>query len=153
MPASGPAKSGTSSGITGSPVSAKRAGSPLALSTTRVHCGLRRSSTRDRIVAPPIRVSGLSPPPIRRAKPPASTRPSVGVADIATNALHPLPEGEGRTPERSEGGRGGVKSAATKLTPPRLASLADPPPPGEGEAECTALLRSIIVRRGLAPVL
>ena len=34
MPASGPAKSGTLSATTGSPVSAKRAGSPLALMMT-----------------------------------------------------------------------------------------------------------------------
>ena len=55
MPASGPAKSGTSSAITGRPVSAKRAGSPLALRIRRVHCGFIRSSTRARMVVPPIR--------------------------------------------------------------------------------------------------
>ena len=42
MPASGPAKSGTSSATTGSPVSAKRAGSPLALRMSRV--ALRREA-------------------------------------------------------------------------------------------------------------
>src|SRR5262249_56518833 len=39
--------------------------------------GRKRSSTRSRMVAPPIRSMILSPPPIRRASPPASTRPSV----------------------------------------------------------------------------
>ena len=42
-PARGPAKSGTSSATTGRPVSAKRAGSPLALRMSRVHCGASRS--------------------------------------------------------------------------------------------------------------
>ena len=42
MPASGPAKSGTLSATTGRPVSAKRAGSPLALMMRRAHCGVMR---------------------------------------------------------------------------------------------------------------
>ena len=78
MPASGPAKSGTLSATTGRPVSAKRAGSPLALMMTRSHCGPMQASTRCRMVAPPMRIRALSPPPMRRARPPASTRPRVG---------------------------------------------------------------------------
>ena len=42
MPASGPAKSGTLSATTGRRVSAKRAGSPLALMIRRAHCGVMR---------------------------------------------------------------------------------------------------------------
>ncbi len=78
MPASGPAKSGTLSAITESPVSAKRAGSPLALRMRRTHCGRMRSIARDRMVIPPTLVIGLSPPPMRRARPPARMRPRVG---------------------------------------------------------------------------
>ncbi len=78
MPASGPAKSGTLSATTGRPVSAKRAGSPLALMMRRSHCGDRHASTRSRMVRPPIAMRALSPPPMRRARPPASTRPRVG---------------------------------------------------------------------------
>ena len=59
MPASGPAKSGTSSGTTGKPVSAKRAGSPLALRMMPAHCGVSRVSTRSRMVVPPIRMQRL----------------------------------------------------------------------------------------------
>ena len=77
MPASGPAKSGTLSATTGRRVSAKRAGSPLALITRRAHCGVRHASTRCRMVTPPIVMRALSPPPMRRARPPASTRPRV----------------------------------------------------------------------------
>ena len=53
MPASGPAKSGTLSATTGRPKAAKRAGSPLALSTTPLTCGVSRASTRsqDRLAA------------------------------------------------------------------------------------------------------
>src|SRR6185295_13900828 len=36
------------------------------------------ASTRSRMVLPPMRISALSPPPMRRAWPPARTRPSVG---------------------------------------------------------------------------
>src|SRR5262249_47677638 len=61
MPASGPAKPSTVSGITGKPVSAKRAGSPLALRMTAAHCGLRRTSTRSRMVLPPMRMRVLAP--------------------------------------------------------------------------------------------
>src|SRR5712672_3360797 len=75
-PARGPAKSGTLSATTGNRVSAKRDGSPLALRMTPWHCGFRRSSTRSKMVWPPIRMRALSPPPMRRASPPASTRPS-----------------------------------------------------------------------------
>src|SRR6185437_16679559 len=68
----------TSSAITVSPVSAKRAGSPLALMIMPVHCADSVASTRSRIVTPPISSRALSPPPMRRASPPARTRPSVG---------------------------------------------------------------------------
>src|SRR5262245_7831981 len=78
MPASGPANPCTSSGTTGRSQAAKRAGSPLALMTMPVQAGARRSSTRSRIVCAPMRISALSPPPMRRAKPPARTRPKVG---------------------------------------------------------------------------
>src|SRR6202012_4614822 len=37
----------------------------------------RTSSTRSRIAALPMRMSALSPPPMRRACPPASTSPTV----------------------------------------------------------------------------
>src|SRR5262249_46617357 len=49
----------------------------------------------------------------------------------------------------SEGERGGVTASPSKITPPRLATLADPPPPGEGDhpfkyffssMQCTPLL-------------
>ena len=79
MPASGPAKSGTLSATTGSPNEAKRAGSPFALSTMPLTCGVSRASARCRIVSSPIRISALSPPPMRRASPPARTRPNVSI--------------------------------------------------------------------------
>src|SRR3954447_16624353 len=92
MPASGPAKPGTSSATTVSPVKAKRAGPPLALRIRAAHCGARRSIARSRIVRPAISLSGLSPPPIRRASPPARSTPRVeGVTQTS-------PEGRGRAP-------------------------------------------------------
>jgi itaconate CoA-transferase len=58
---------------------------------------------------------------------------------LAVPRVHPPLEGEGRLPKqakRSGGRRGGVtahfKTATSEITPPRLASLGDPPPPGEG---------------------
>src|SRR6266851_1155570 len=87
MPASGPGKSATESGMTGSPNAAKRAGSPLALRISPSHCGFRRAMTRARMVRPPIWRIGLSPPPIRRARPPASSTPGVrGIASLVTVA-------------------------------------------------------------------
>src|SRR5215470_13548474 len=82
MPARGPAKSGTLSATTGKPKRANRAGSPLALSTISVQAGRSRSRTRSRMVVPPMRIIALSPPPMRRASPPARTRPRVGGASI-----------------------------------------------------------------------
>src|SRR6266699_502217 len=82
MPASGPGKSATVSAITGSPKLAKRAGSPLALRMSPSHCGFSRAITRSRMVRPPIARIGLSPPPIRRAKPPASSTPGVAGASL-----------------------------------------------------------------------
>src|SRR2546423_190619 len=79
IPASGPAKSGTLSATTGSPNEAKRAGSPFALSTMPLVCGATRASARCKIVSLPMRISALSPPPMRRASPPARTRPNVSV--------------------------------------------------------------------------
>ena len=99
IPASGPAKPGTSSATTVRPVAAKRAGSPLALRIRAAHCGARRSIARSRIVRPAIALSGLSPPPIRRASPPARSTPSVGGVTTQTS-----PEGRGRAPPR-----GGVR--------------------------------------------
>src|SRR5262249_36826186 len=78
IPARGPGKSATSSAMTGSLKRAKRAGSPLALSTMPVQAGASRSRTRSRMVASPMRISALSPPPMLRASPPASTSPQVG---------------------------------------------------------------------------
>jgi len=63
-------------------------------------------------------------------------RPGVHRPDLIRRpdaARHPPLQGEGRSASRSEGERGGVAaSPQVPLTPPRLASLADPPPPGEG---------------------
>src|SRR6476659_7252127 len=87
MPASGPAKSGTSSAITGRPKAANRAGSPLALSTSRAHCGLSREITCARIGVPAISFNGLSPPPIRRARPPARMMPHTGASLLRARAL------------------------------------------------------------------
>src|SRR5260221_5714366 len=89
MPASGPGKFFTVSGMTGSPNAANRAGSPLALRMSPSHCGFSRAMTRSRIVRPPIWRIGLSPPPIRRARPPASNTPGVAGAslDVAGNSL------------------------------------------------------------------
>src|SRR5258708_3846004 len=84
MPASGPGKSATVSAITGSPKLANRAGSPLAFRMSPSHCGFSRAITRSRMVRPPIRRIGLSPPPIRRARPPASSTPGVGGNSVVT---------------------------------------------------------------------
>src|SRR5262245_41447020 len=78
IPANGPAKSGTVSGTTVSPVSANRFGSPFALMMMPVHCADSVARTRSRIETPPISMRALPPPPMRRASPPARTRPSVG---------------------------------------------------------------------------
>src|SRR5262245_56934922 len=40
------------------------------------HCGCRHASTRPRMVRPPMRMRALSPPPMRRARPPARMMPS-----------------------------------------------------------------------------
>src|SRR3954471_6307171 len=55
------------------------------------HCGERRAITRWRMLLPPISRSGLSPPPIRRARPPASTTPGMSV--IVAFALAPVSSG------------------------------------------------------------
>src|SRR5260370_2628147 len=82
MPASGPGKSATVSAVTGSPNAANRAGSPLALRMSPSHCGFSGAMRRERRVRPPIWRIGLSPPPIRRARPPASS-----TAGVAGNSL------------------------------------------------------------------
>src|SRR3954463_12263257 len=82
MPASGPGKSATPSAMTGSPNAAKRAGSPLALRMRPSHCGFSRAITRSRMVRPAIVRIGLSPPPIRRARPPASNTPGISGASL-----------------------------------------------------------------------
>src|SRR6476620_11296194 len=48
------------------------------------HCGLSRAITRSRMVRPAIVRIGLSPPPIRRASPPASSTPGIFAAAIAS---------------------------------------------------------------------
>src|SRR5258705_2964716 len=46
------------------------------------HCGFSRAITRARMVRPPIWRIGLSPPPIRRARPPASSTTGVAGASL-----------------------------------------------------------------------
>src|SRR5436190_16348612 len=87
MPASGPGKSATPSAMTGSPNVAKRAGSPLALRISPSHCGARRAITRSRMVRPAISRIGLSPPPIRRASPPASRTPGIFAAPLRATSV------------------------------------------------------------------
>src|SRR5207302_721624 len=94
MPASGPAKPWTSSAMTGRQNRAKRAGSPLALSTMPAHWERRRAKARSRMVSSPMRISALSPPPMRRASPPASTSPKVdGTSVVMRGCLAPMPGG------------------------------------------------------------
>ena len=68
------------SGATGSPNRAKRAGSPLALSTSAATCGRMRSMTRSSSETPPSSRNALSPPPMRRDSPPASSSPTTFTA-------------------------------------------------------------------------
>src|SRR5258708_16268801 len=82
MPASGPGKFFTVSARRGGQDEANGAGSRLALRMSLSHCGFSRAMTRSRIVGPPIWRIGLSPPPIRRARPPASS-----TAGVAGNSL------------------------------------------------------------------
>ena len=91
MPANGPGKSATVSAIAGSPNAAKRAGSPLALRMSPSHCGSSRAITHSKMVRPPIFRIGLSPPPIRRAKPPASSTP--GISIVMAFAFPLMPRG------------------------------------------------------------
>src|SRR3984957_14101884 len=94
MPASGPGKFSTVSAMTGRPNVANRAGSPLALRMSSSHCGSSRAITRSRMVRPAIWRIGLSPPPIRRARPPASSTPGVGGISVFTVfALAFMPRG------------------------------------------------------------
>src|SRR5207244_9360868 len=75
--------------ITGNPNDAKRAGSPLALMISPAHCGARRAITRSRMVRPAIWRIGLSPPPIRRARPPASSTPGMSGAPLGVASAPP----------------------------------------------------------------
>src|ERR1700722_7101853 len=84
MPASGPGKSFTVSAMTGRPKEANLAGSPFAFRISPSHCGSRRAITRSRMVRPAIWRIGLSPPPMRRARPPASNTPGVGGTSVFT---------------------------------------------------------------------
>src|SRR5882757_9876307 len=79
--------------MTGNPNAAKRAGSPLAFRINPSHCGFNRAITRSRMVRPPIWRIGLSPPPIRRASPPASSTPGVAGISIFTVAALALVTG------------------------------------------------------------
>src|SRR3954453_10569788 len=76
------------SATTGRANDAKRAGSPLALSTKPLTCGVSRASARCKMVSFPMRISALSPPPMRRARPPARTRPWVSI--VMRRALAPV---------------------------------------------------------------
>ena len=79
MPASGPAKSGTLSATTARPVvgKARRIAVRVEDQPRRI-AAPRRAITRSQDRAPPMRRSGLSPPPMRRASPPARSTPRVG---------------------------------------------------------------------------
>src|SRR5258708_12289851 len=90
MPASGPGKSATLSAITGRPNAAKRTGQPLAWRLRPSHGGSRRAMTRPRRLRPPIRRIGLSPPPMRRARPPARRTPGVAGISLVTVAAFAL---------------------------------------------------------------
>src|SRR5690606_14191351 len=74
-PARGPAKPSTTSGATGTRYSEKRCESPLALSTSGPTWGRAISRIRARTVRPASIRRLLSPPPMRRDWPPASSRP------------------------------------------------------------------------------
>src|SRR5690606_31588400 len=73
--ASGPANPPTVSGTTSSPKAANRSGSPLALMTMAPTCGRSRSITCASIGLPARSRRHLSPPPMRRDRPPASKTP------------------------------------------------------------------------------
>ena len=74
-PASGPTKPPMVSGTTGRPKAAKRCGSPLALMTMAPTCGASRQMTWASMGLPASSRSPLSPPPMRRDCPPASSTP------------------------------------------------------------------------------
>ena len=60
----------------------KAQGIAVGADSRHSHCGSSRAMTRAKIVWPPISRSGLSPPPIRRARPPASTTPGMPKASV-----------------------------------------------------------------------
>src|SRR5262249_42601281 len=87
-PASGPGLSGRLSATTGRLKASKRRGSAFALRITRRTCGVRRLMIRSSTVTPAIERSDLSPPPMRRARPPARTAPTVGAgSDVIASGL------------------------------------------------------------------
>ena len=110
MPASGPGKSATPSAMTGRPNAAKRAGSPLALRISPSHCGCSRAITRSRMVRPPIVRIGLSPPPMRRASPPASSTPGIWRVRRFSHRFRPC-ACAARIPLRHSRGSGRTRSA------------------------------------------
>src|SRR4051794_29318000 len=57
------------------------------------HCGASRAMTRSRMVRPPMLRIGLSPPPMRRARPPASRTPGVGGVSVIPLALAHMARG------------------------------------------------------------
>src|SRR4051812_45090334 len=79
--------------MTGSPKAAKREGSPLALRISPSHCGFSRAITRSRMLRPPMVRIGLSPPPLRRASPPASSTPGVAGTSVIPLALARMTRG------------------------------------------------------------
>src|SRR5262245_34487606 len=89
-PASGPTKPVTVSATTGSPKAAKRAGSPLALRTMALTCGASRSMTWPSMALPASGNRPLSPPPIRRDCPPASSTPLTGWGVITRSSIDGL---------------------------------------------------------------
>ena len=95
MPASGPSPAQAPSFRTGRPNAAKRAGSPLALIAMSSRSAASVSIMRASIGRPPTSSSGLSPPPIRRACPPAKITPATRI----------LRSGEDGEPGASDGTR------------------------------------------------
>jgi hypothetical protein len=75
IPASGPLNPATSSATTGKPKSFSLAASPLAFNMSPTHCDRITATTRARMDVPPIVRSALSPPPMRCARPSASSTP------------------------------------------------------------------------------
>src|SRR5438552_8496806 len=97
------------------------------------------TSPRSRMVTPPIFMRALSPPPMRRARPPARIRPRVYGCE-PTSSLPPC----------GGGLEWGVVPYCASV-PHRTTPTPDPSPQGEGGKKDVA--PSLIMHRGLAPVL